>query len=211
MGATALFGGSFDPVHRGHIAMARAALSSLPVERVVFIPAAFSPLKDERARASDADRLAMLRMAVAGEPRFSITDMEMSRGGISYTVDTLREWRRLHPEDGLFFIAGMDSLMTLHKWREPLEIVRLCRFVTFRRPGMPSPRPEDLGFADMSVAERLVADIIEGPMYNVSSSEIRRRVAAGAGMGDLVTPEVARYIADNGLYEKEKGGKDDIP
>ena len=108
MGATALLGGSFDPVHRGHIAMAKAALRLLPVDGLVFIPTAFSPLKDEKARATDADRLAMLRLAVADEPRFSVTDMEITRGGVSYTVDTLREWRRLHPADEIFFIAGMD-------------------------------------------------------------------------------------------------------
>ena len=86
MGATALLGGSFDPVHRGHIAMAKAALRLLPVDGLVFIPTAFSPLKDEKARATDADRLAMLRLAVADEPRFSVTDMEITRGGVSYTV-----------------------------------------------------------------------------------------------------------------------------
>lgn len=208
MGTTALFGGSFDPVHRGHIAMARAALSLLPVERVIFIPAAFSPLKDERARATDADRLAMLRLAVADEQHFDVTDMEIVRGGISYTVDTLREWRRLHPADGIVFIAGMDSLLTLHKWREPLEVIRLCRFVTFKRPGVPPPRAEDLGFEDVTVAEKLVADIIDGPLCDVSSSKIRRRAAAGENVGNLVPQAVARYIADNGLYTKcNNGGK----
>ncbi|MBQ7722493.1 MAG: nicotinate-nucleotide adenylyltransferase [Kiritimatiellae bacterium] len=202
MGATALLGGSFDPVHRGHIAMAKAALRLLPVDGLVFIPTAFSPLKDEKARATDADRLAMLRLAVADEPRFSVTDMEITRGGVSYTVDTLREWRRLHPADEIFFIAGMDSLLTLRKWREPLEIVNLCRFVAFRRPGIPPPRAEDLGFEDMAVARRLVSDVVEGPMCDVSSSEIRRRVAAGEVIADLVTPEVGGYIADKGLYRK---------
>ena len=202
MGATALLGGSFDPVHRGHIAVAKAALRLLPVDGLVFIPTAFSPLKDEKARATDADRLTMLRLAVADEPRFSVTDMEIARGGVSYTVDTLREWRRLHPADEIFFIAGMDSLLTLRKWREPLEIVNLCRFVAFRRPGVPPPRAEDLGFEDMAVARRLVSDVVEGPMCDVSSSEIRRRVAAGEDIADLVTPEVGGYIADKGLYRK---------
>ena len=197
---TALYGGSFDPPHLGHLAVARQVLERFAVDRLVFLPASHSPLKDGTPNATDGQRLEMLRLAAAGEPRFTVSDLELARGGVSYTVDTLREWRRLHPGDDILFIAGMDSLLTLHAWREPLEIVRLCTFVTFNRPGIPLPSPDTLKLPP-DIAEKLVAQIVEGPLFDISSSDVRARASRGEPLSDLLPGPVAAYISAEGLYQ----------
>ncbi len=196
---TALYGGSFDPPHLGHLAIARQVVERFAVDRLVFIPASHSPLKDGTPTATDNDRLEMLRLATEGEPRFAISDLELRKGGISYTVDTLRAWRQREPDTDLIFIAGMDSLLTLHAWREPLEIVRLCRFVTFRRPGIPLPSPEELKLPP-DTAHQLLAQVIDGPLFDISSSDIRIRAARGEPLSGLVPSPIAEYISANNLY-----------
>ena len=141
----------------------------------------------------------MLRLATAGEPRFAVSDFEIAKGGISYTVETLRAWRRREPDAELLFVAGMDSLLTLHAWREPLEIARLCTFVTFRRPGFPLPAPEELKLPP-DVARQLLDQVVEGPLVDVSSSDIRARAAHKEPLVDLVPRAVATYIAAEGIY-----------
>ncbi len=196
---TALYGGSFDPPLLGHLAIARQVLERFAVNRLVFIPASHSPLKDNTPTASDDDRLEMLRLATEDEPRFAVSDLELRKGGISYTVDTLRAWRQREPGTDLIFIAGMDSLLTLHAWREPLEIVRLCQFVTFRRPGFPLPSPEELKLPP-DTARQLLAQVIDGPLLDISSSAIRIRAAGGESLSGLVPSPVAKYISANNLY-----------
>ncbi len=198
---TALYGGSFDPPHLGHLAVARQVLKRFAVDRLVFLPASHSPLKDGTPAATDADRMEMLRLATAGEPRFAVSDFEIARAGVSYTVETLREWRRLNPGNDILFIAGMDSLLSLHAWREPLEIARLCTFVTFRRPGLPLPSPSEL-LLPPDIAEKLVGQIVEGPLVDVSSSDIRERASRGESLSGLVPPPVAEYISAKGLYHR---------
>ena len=196
---TALYGGSFDPPHLGHLAIARQVLERFAVDRLVFLPASHSPLKKNSPTATDAQRLEMLRLATEGEPRFAVSDFELRKGGISYTVDTLRAWHRQEPDTNLIFIAGMDSLLTLHAWREPIEIVRLCRFVTFRRPGFPLPSPDDLKLPP-DIARQLLAQVIDGPLIDVSSSDIRAHAAKGESLNGLVPNTVAEYIASHRLY-----------
>ena len=197
---TALYGGSFDPPHLGHLAIARQVLERFAVDRLVFLPASHSPLKKDTPTATDAQRLEMLRLATEGEPRFAVSDFELRKGGISYTVDTLRAWRQREPDTDLLFIAGMDSLLTLHAWREPLEIVRLCRFVTFRRPGFPLPSTEELKLPP-DIARQLLGQVVDGPLVDVSSSDIRARAAKGEALDDLVPHPVSTYIAANDLYQ----------
>ena len=197
---TALYGGSFDPPHLGHFAIACQVLKRFAVDCLVFLPASHSPLKEGTPIATDAQRLEMLRLATEGEPRFTVSDFELRKGGISYTVDTLRAWRQLEPDTNLIFIAGMDSLFTLHAWREPLEIVRLCRFVTFRRPGFPLPSPEELQLPT-EVARQLLAQVVDGPLVDVSASYIRARAAQGKSLDGLVPHPVVDFIAANSLYK----------
>ncbi len=197
-GDFALFGGSFDPPHIAHLFLAEQVVEQFGVGKVWFAPAHHSPLKGG-AHASDEDRLAMVRLATEGNPAFGVTDAELRRGGVSYTVDTLRALRRVHPRGRILFVAGMDSLLTLHLWHEPLEILGLCEFATFRRPGSPTPSPSDLHLPEPH-ATRLLANVFEGRLCDVSSTEIRARVAAGRSIRYLVPGAVADYIAARGLY-----------
>ena len=197
---TALYGGSFDPPHLGHLAIAQQVLERFAVDRLVFLPASHSPLKKGTPTATDAQRLEMLSLATEGEPRFAVSDFELRKGGISYTIDTLRAWHLQEPDTNLLFIAGMDSLLTLHAWREPLEIVRLCRFVTFRRPGFPLPSPEELKLPP-NVARQLLGQVIDGPLVDISSSDIRERAAKGESLDGLVPDAVAEYIVSHMLYK----------
>ncbi|HSH92890.1 MAG TPA: nicotinate (nicotinamide) nucleotide adenylyltransferase, partial [Roseimicrobium sp.] len=135
-----LFGGSFDPVHEGHVLMAHAALEELSLDRLCFIPAAQSPLKPDAPPASGPVRTAMLRTALAGEPRFSIDDQELVRGGISYTIDTVRAFLAASPGVELFYMIGADHVPVLPKWREADQLAKLVEFIVVPRPGE-EPQP----------------------------------------------------------------------
>lgn len=199
-----IFGGSFDPVHLGHVAIAREAVARFGLERLWFVPAKISPLKGWSAVASDEDRLSMLRLATSGDRRMAVSDWELRRGGVSYTVETLRRWKSLWPDAELVFVAGMDSLLTLWRWRNPLEIAALCRFVTFRRPGSAVvPRPGDLNLPPHTAA-RLLADIVDAPQYDISSTRIRETLAQGGDTGAILPDAVARYIAARGIYRGDE-------
>ncbi|MBR0057221.1 MAG: nicotinate-nucleotide adenylyltransferase [Kiritimatiellae bacterium] len=198
----AILGGSFDPVHNGHLSLAAHALRILGASRLWFIPASESPLKPGSMRATSEDRLAMLRLATRHEPRFGVSDCELRRGGVSFTVETLRRWKALHPVAELCFIAGMDSLLSLWRWRSPLEILELCRFVTFRRPGSAvTPLPDDLHLPPRR-ARALIADIADAPMLDVSSSLVRDRLERGLDTSPFLHPDVLRYIRARGLYRR---------
>jgi len=131
-----VFGGTFDPVHVGHLAIALAALESVPLDRVLFVPVRRSPLKDRDPLASTADRVAMLETAIASEPRFALTRAELEREGVSYTVDTLEE---LRSQGELFLILGSDALADLPRWRAPDRIRELATILVAARPGAPEP------------------------------------------------------------------------
>ena len=128
-----LFGGSFDPPHKGHIVAAREALEKAKLDEIVFVPANVSPLKVGRMSASNDDRLVMLRLAVADEPRFKVSDYELRRSGVSFTIDTVRHFRAAHPDDELAFIIGADAFATLHQWKDADELKKLCGFVVVER------------------------------------------------------------------------------
>ena len=130
-----LFGGSFDPVHIGHLLVAQAAVEELALTRLFFIPAAQSPFKPDNKPAPDAARLQLLRLALAGKTDCEVDDQEIRRGGISYTVDTLRDYARRFPQAELFYIIGLDNVAKLPEWREPVELARLTEFVAMPRPG----------------------------------------------------------------------------
>lgn len=199
-----LFGGSFDPVHEGHLAVARQMISRFGAEKVWMIPTKVSPLKQGRKVASDEDRLTMLRLATGNEPKIGVSDFELLRGGVSYTIDTLRAWRDGHPKDDLIFAAGMDSLLSLHRWRDWEGILSLCRFVTFLRPGYDRrPSATELNLP-LPYAKRLLGDLVEGEQWDVSSGEIRARVARGQSLIGLVPRVVEDYIFTHHLYDADQ-------
>ena len=181
----AILGGTFDPVHNAHLAMARAALETLAPERVVFMPTGKTAYRDT-AVASAEDRVAMLKLALAGEPRFSVDERELAPGASGYTVDTLRALRAERPDAELYFLMGADQLEKLSSWRAPEEIRRLAKLAVFARPGH-AVRDESVQVVPMAPAD-------------VSASGIRARAARGESLAGLVPPAVANYIEHKGIY-----------
>lgn len=196
-----LFGGSFDPVHRGHLLLAECCWRQARLDRVEFVPTAQQPLKPRGPVASEADRSAMLRLAIADRPEFALSLIEIERGGVSYTVETLRQLRDEQPDAELFFLMGADSLADFPTWREPAAICELATPVVVRRAG--TPPPDFNGLAALVAAERL-AEIraleVEMPATLISSSNIRRLIAEGGAWQSLVPERVAEYIDERGLY-----------
>jgi len=189
--SVALYGGSFDPVHCAHLKVAQAALEQLNVDKVVFIPAAQSPLKASTAIAGDAARVKMLRLATAAEPRFEVDPCEIERGGTSYTVDTIRAFCTKHSECQLHWIIGADQFELLPQWHCIEEIASLVTFVVLRRPGY--------SISGLSVPG-LKYIAIEAPLMPHSSSEIRALLAAGRPTEDLMPHSVEAFISSHGLY-----------
>ena len=185
-----LFGGSFDPVHLGHLLVAQAALEELGLARLHFIPAAQSPFKPENKPAPATERLRLLRLALAGRTECEVDDQEIRRGGISYTVDTLRDYARRFPGAELFYLIGADNVPTLPKWREAGELSRLAEWVAIPRPGQPP----------VSFPPPFRGRMLRGFPFGVSSSQIRERVKAGLAIDHLVAPAVAEAIHNYRLY-----------
>jgi len=196
-----ILGGTFNPVHLGHLVLAQDALERFGLDGVLFIPCARPPHKPAPALADGAHRLALLRLAVAGDPRFEVSALELERGGPSYTIETVRRLRAERPASRLFFILGADSLLELHQWRAIGELLALCEFVTMRRPGVPAAR---LGAARLRLPPpwpaRLRANLFTGHAVDISSTEIRRRLAERRSIRYLVPDAVGRYLAEQGLY-----------
>ena len=195
--AIGLLGGTFNPVHEGHLSIAREALRLFTLDAVWFIPCAVPPHKPAHNLASNADRLAMLRLALAGEPRFEALSIEFDRPGKSYTVDTVRALQALHPGAGFVFIVGADTLPELHTWHKPLELLSLVRIVSLARPGY-APDPASIRLPP-PWPEKLLADLRTGNPLDVSSRDVRANIAAGRPVS-LVPESVLGYIQEHQLY-----------
>ena len=185
-----LFGGSFNPVQLGHLLVAQAAREELGLSRLYFIPASQSPFKPGDGLAPANERLRLLRLALAGCTDCEIDDQESRRGGVSYTIDTVRDYKTRFPAAKLYWLIGADHVPTLPKWREGEELARLAEFVVIPRPGdhaNPFPQP----FRGQS---------LQGFPLGVSASQIRARVKAGLPIDLLVGPAVAEAIRNNHLY-----------
>lgn len=199
---TGVFGGSFDPIHVGHLLLAELAREQLRLDRVLFIPAAISPLKlDNAPRADQRQRLEMLKLATGGNAAFSVDDRELRRGGTSFTVDTLRELASERPSDDLYFLMGADSLSDFAKWREPEEICRIAFVAVLARGGHARPEPQDL--APFLPADQQAAaheHILSMPELEISSSDLRERCRNGQSVRYQLHPAVESYIRAEVLY-----------
>ena len=185
-----LYGGSFDPVHLGHLLVAQAAVEELGLDRLFFIPAAQSPFKTENEIAPAEIRLKLLRLALAGKTNCEIDAQEIRRGGISYSVETLRDYAKRFPGVQLFYVIGADNIPKLNEWREADELAKLVEFVAIPRPGESTaafPKP-------------FRGRILKGFPVEISSSQIRARVKAGLPIENLVPPFVAEAIHTSKLY-----------
>lgn len=197
-----IIGGSFDPVHAGHLIIAQDAAERLGLSEVVFIPAAIPPHKRHAQRADAGHRLNMLKLATEADPRFSVSDIELRRGGISYTVDTLKAMREIHPDAALFLIVGSDTLVDFHTWHETDALLEMCELATFIRPGEDSID----GIAGKiklpsAQKERLLKNVVEAHRIEISSTEIRQRRREGMAIRYLVPVPVEGYICEHGLYK----------
>jgi len=196
-----LFGGSFDPVHAGHLRLARACSEQARLDQVWLVPAATQPHKPSGPVASDKQRCEMLRLAIAGQANLVLSMIEIERGGVSYTVETLEALRRSNPHDELFLLMGADTLHDLPNWRQPRKILQLALPLVVHRPGEPAPDLQVL--ASLADAERLAAiesSLVDMPATDISSSHIRHRVANGRPIDDCVPKKVAQFISQVGLY-----------
>jgi nicotinate-nucleotide adenylyltransferase len=196
-----IIGGSFDPVHIGHLIIAQDAAERLELSEVIFVPAAIPPHKQHLQQADIEHRINMLKIALEGDIRISVSDIEMRRGGVSYTIDTVRELRALHPDSELVLIVGSDTLVDLHNWYQPEELLSLCEVASFLRPGENSVDQiaEKICFSTTQ-KKAVMKNLIEAHQVEVSSTEIRMRVAEGLGIRYLVPPEVEMYIYEHSLY-----------
>jgi nicotinate-nucleotide adenylyltransferase len=194
-----VFGGSFDPVHVGHLIMAGEALDRLRLDEVVFIPANRPAHKRSRSLADVRHRLAMLRLAVRGNSRFRVSAIEARRGGVSFTADTLESLKQ-RAADSLYFILGEDNLAEFHTWRDPDRIARLATLVVVpRAAGEDGSRHSRAGTALRAAWRRRVV-MLHPPTIGISSTEIRRRVRGGKPVRYWVPDPVLSYMARHGLY-----------
>ena len=197
MPSLGILGGTFNPPHVAHLVCARAALEQLGLDRVALVPVAAPPHKPLPDDPGPEVRLELSRRAAAGDERLEVSDIEVRRGGPSYTVATLEEIHAERPEDELTFIAGGDMAASLPAWREPERVLELARFAVAEREG--AEREEiERRTAGLAGRERIV--FFDMPRLDVSSSEVRARVAAGRPIDELVPPAVAAYIDERGLY-----------
>jgi len=185
-----LFGGSFDPVHTGHLLLAQAAIEELDLTRLFFILAAQSTFKTDHQFAPAAARMQLLRLALAGKTNCEVDGQEINRGGVSFTIDTVRDYARRFPNAQLFYLIGADNVASLPKWRDANELAKLAEFAVIPRPGeeiVPLPPP-------------FRGQTLRGFPFGVSSSQIRARVQAGQTIDQLVPVAVAEALRNNRLY-----------
>ncbi len=185
-------GGSFDPVHFGHLIAAQDALEQQQLDRVVFVPAAQAPLKNEVTRTSVEDRLAMVQAAIAGDERFDVSDFELRRGGCSYTIESARHFRTIYPDARLYWIIGGDQLPKLHLWKEIAELAQLVEFIFLERPGHPVKA--------MPHIPSLRLHRCDGHLVEISSTELRARVRQGLSLDYFVPHRAIAVIAQKALY-----------
>jgi nicotinate-nucleotide adenylyltransferase len=188
-----VFGGSFSPPHLAHLAVAEAARDQLELDRVLWVPAATPPHKQGQTMPAADHRLAMTRLAVEGNEAFAVSDLEVARAGISYTVETIRALQDAYPDTDFHLLLGGDSLALFETWVRPDEIVRRVPLVVYPRPGA------DLAGVPASVMAR--ATFLDRPLLDPSSTAIRRLIRAGRSVRYLVPDAVLAYIAEHALYE----------
>ena len=184
-------GGTFDPIHIGHLIIAEWILESLALKKIIFVPAALPPHKKDVKRTDKKDRLEMVKLSIRDNPKFELSDIEIKEDRVSFTVDTLREFSK--GDDEIYFIIGEDSLKELPTWKDPDEIVRLSTIVVARRPNQQN-QSEKYVYSDKVIFS-------DSPEISISSTQIRERVKGGKSIKYLVHPAVEEFILKKGLYK----------
>lgn len=196
-----IFGGSFDPVHLGHLLLAEQCLEAAELDQILFVPAAIPPHKQDIKLTRSENRLDMLRLAIGGNDRFSIDTCELDREGISFTVDTLKHYKQQSPGKNLFLLIGADSLDEFHTWKDPKEICDLATPLVVSRPGSDPIDYEKLApFTTASTLQRAKSISFQSRQVEISSTEIRARIGAGKSIRYLTPRAVEQYILEKKLY-----------
>ncbi len=197
-----IFGGGFDPIHLGHLILAEQCREQLALDRVLFIPCATGPFKPDGPVAGDRDRAEMIRLAIGGHPAFALSTLELDRGGVSYTVDTLEQLKQQHPEDELYLLMGADSLGGFPQWKNPDRICQIATPVIVRRPGAEEIDLEQSIRPIVSVErlEEIRRHQIVSRLIEISSTEIRKRRAEDKSIRYLTPRAVEKYIETKRLY-----------
>ncbi|HEU5080132.1 MAG TPA: nicotinate-nucleotide adenylyltransferase [Opitutaceae bacterium] len=185
-------GGSFDPIHFGHLIAAQDALEQHKLDRLIFVPAAQAPLKAEPVQVSAKDRLDMVNAAIEWDHRFEVSDYELTRGGISYTIDSARHFRALYPDAQLYWIIGGDQLPRMHLWKEVGELAKLMEFIFLERPGHPVKATPNI--------PNLRLHRCDGHLVEISSTELRTRVRQGLSLDYFVPYKAILLIKERSLY-----------
>ena len=190
-----LFGGSFDPIHNGHLRLAIWTKNRLFLDWIIFIPAAVPPHKQLMNLTHSTHRYRMIQIAIENYPEFEVSDVELKREGISYTIDTIYHYQKelMTGKDNLFLIIGADSLLDFPNWKDPDKIVKNCQLVVLQRPRV------SLEQALTKFKRRAI--ILQSPLINISATEIRRRIREEDSISQLVPPAVERYIYEHNLYQ----------
>lgn len=194
----AILGGTFNPLHLGHMLIAEDAMDAVNLDKVIFIPCSIPPHKSESDLLPGHHRMAMVQLGIAGDSRFEALSIEIDRGGPSYSVDTLRHVRQEYPHDQIFFIVGSDNFQDIGHWNRFSELVKLCEFLVIERPGCPLKLPPPSVPADQLAS--LKYTVFEGPTISISSSEVRRRFHEGKNVSHLIPSPVYDYARTHHLY-----------
>ena len=191
-----ILGGTFDPIHNGHLAAGEVAIECAELDHVLLVPSAQPPHR-QPSIASPQQRLEMCRLAIGGDPRFEVSDVEVKRAGPSYTVDTVSALRSARPEDDLVLILGWDAARMFGTWRTPSKVASLARILVVGRPGLHSPGPADLGSAGLDPATVVLC---LRPTPDIAGSQLRKAIASGESISGQVPKAVEEYIAANRIY-----------
>jgi nicotinate-nucleotide adenylyltransferase len=187
-------GGTFDPIHFGHLLAAQDAFEQHKLDRLVIVPAAQAPLKPNETQSTSADRLAMVRAATEWDTRFEVSDFELSKGGVSFTIDSARHFRALYPNDELFWVIGGDQLPKLHLWKDIESLAAIVQFIFLERPGYPVKAAPDV--------PGLRLHRCDGHLLAISSTELRDRTRRGLSLDYFVPHKAIVYIREKGLYRE---------
>ena len=198
----ALFGGTFDPIHLGHTTVAAAAGEGIDADKVIFVPAKRSPLKAFFPEAGDEDRFAMIKLATQGNCRFGSSDYELKKAGPSYTLETVRYFRReLGSDVSIYWLMGADALEDLPHWYGVKELIDECNLAVMHRAGFAPPDfSRYVSLWGEERVKKMQRNVVETPLVDISSTEVRKRLAAGREVSGMISPKVLQYIRDNGLY-----------
>lgn len=196
-----IFGGSFDPIHNGHLLLAELCCESLGLDQVRFLIANVSPFKTDTKPASNKDRTEMVKLAIGGNSRFAIDTREIDRGGVSYTIDSVRSIAKENPESSLFLLMGADALVDIAKWREPAELFRFVTPTVISRGGVGEPQWDVLQpFVEPNQLMEIKKAKVAGPQVEISSFDLRKRIMQGKSIRYQVPRSVEMYIQEQQLY-----------